>query len=99
MVIAPDWVIYPTRVLVQRLMVIEGEHLGLLVALILLVLLAMRIECVLRLLWLTCGLWSAVIILLLLFVLLIKEGKIVRILTFALARIRIVSLIVLSGGD
>lgn len=99
MVIAPDWVIYPTRVLVQRLMVIEGEHLGLLVALILLVLLAMRIECVLRLLWLTCGLWPAVIILLLLFVLLIKEGKIVRILTFALARIRIVSLIVLSGGD
>lgn len=99
MVIAPDWVIYPTRVLVQRLMVIEGEHLGLLVALILLVLLAMRIECVLRLLWLTCGLWAAVIILLLLFVLLIKEGKIVRILTFALARIRIVSLIVLSGGD
>ena len=99
MVIAPDWVIYPTRVLVQRLMVIKGEHLGLLVALILLVLLAMRIECVLRLLWLTCGLWSAVIILLLLFVLLIKEGKIVRILTFALARIRIVSLIVLSGGD
>jgi hypothetical protein len=80
-------------------MVIEGEHLGLLVALILLVLLAMRIECVLRLLWLTCGLWAAVIILLLLFVLLIKEGKIVRILTFALARIRIVSLIVLSGGD
>lgn len=99
MVIAPDWVIYPTRVLVQRLMVIKGEHLGLLVALILLVLLAMRIECVLRLLWLTCGLWPAVIILLLLFVLLIKEGKIVRILTFALARIRIVSLIVLSGGD
>ena len=99
MVIAPDWVIYPTRVLVQRLMVIKGEHLGLLVALILLVLLAMRIECVLRLLWLTCGLRPAVIILLLLFVLLIKEGKIVRILTFALARIRIVSLIVLSGGD
>ena len=80
-------------------MVIKGEHLGLLVALILLVLLSMRIECVLRLLWLTCGLRPAVIILLLLFVLLIKEGKIVRILTFALARIRIVSLIVLSGGD
>lgn len=99
MVIAPDWVIYPTRVLVQRLMVIQGEHLGLLVVLILLVLLAMRIECVLRLLRLTCGLWSAVIILLLLFVLLIKEGKIVRILTFALARISVVSLIVLSGGD
>ena len=98
--ISPDWVIDPARVLVKRLMVIKGKHLGLLVVLILLVLLAMRIEGVLLLLGVTRCLRSAVIIiLLLLFVLLIKEGKIVRILPFALARISVVSLVVLSGGE
>ena len=93
MMIATDRVVDPAGVLVERLVVVEREHLGLLVILILLVLFAVFKWCLLLLRF---PILSSTIILLLLFIFLVKEGEIVRILAFALARIGIVRLVVLS---
>lgn len=85
MVIAPDRIVDPARILIQSLMIVQREHLRLLVILILLVLLAMLIECILLLRVIARAFRSAVIILLLRLILLIKEGEVVGVLAFAFA--------------
>lgn len=96
MVIASNRVVDPARVLVQCLVVIERKHLSLLVALILLFLRLSDLFKRCRLLRRFSTILASATILLLLFILLIEESEVVRILAFALARIGIMRLVVLS---
>jgi hypothetical protein len=93
--IASDGVVDPARVLVERLVVVQREHLSLLVARILLLLLLSDLlkGC---LLLLTVTVLATGASILLLFILFIEECKVIRILTFTLTGIGIVCLVVLA---
>lgn len=93
--IASDRVVDPARVLVERLMVVQCEHLSLLVALILLLLLLPDLL-KRRLLLLTVAILATGTTILLLLILLIEECKVVWILAFALTRIGIMCLVILA---
>jgi len=96
MVIASNRVVDPAGVLVQCLVVIECKHLSLLVALILLFLRLPDLFKRCRLLLRFSTILATASVLLLLLILLIEESEVVRILAFALTRVGIVRLVVLS---